>query len=120
MRGNVVYHGAPLIRANRREVVEAGIEAVARVTGAQSGEPLLEDGRCLPVDAVIWATGFHPDYQWINLPIFDEHDFPLHQMGVVPKAPGLFFVGLPFQTALSSALLGGVGADANYIVRQIT
>jgi putative flavoprotein involved in K+ transport len=119
MRPNVVYHGAPLIRANRQEVVDAGIESTPRVSGVQSGQPQLEDGRSLPVDAVIWATGFQPDYNWIDLPIFDEHGFPLHQRGIVQKAPGLYFVGLPFQTALSSALLGGVGAEAGFIARQI-
>jgi putative flavoprotein involved in K+ transport len=72
------------------------------------------------VEGVIWATGFRPDYHWIELPIFDADGYPHHQRGVVKEAPGLYFAGLPFQTALSSALLGGVGADAEYIVGQLT
>jgi putative flavoprotein involved in K+ transport len=120
MKSNVLYHGTPLIRASRQEVADAGIESTPRVSGVLSGKPKLEDGRSLPVEGVIWATGFRPDYKWIDLPVFDEHGYPRHQRGVVPEAPGLHFVGLHFQTALSSALLGGVGAEARHIVLNLT
>jgi putative flavoprotein involved in K+ transport len=119
MRSNVLYHGNPLIRARRQEVLEAGVEPTPRVAGVRSGQVQLEDGRTLDVEGVIWATGFHSDFTWIDLPVFDEHGYPRHQRGVVPEAPGLYFVGLHFQTALSSGLLGGVGADAGYIAGQI-
>jgi putative flavoprotein involved in K+ transport len=120
MRSNVLYHGAPLIGTSRQEVMKAGIETIPRVTGTLSGRPQVEGGRSLPADAVVWATGFRPDFNWINPPVFDKLGYPRHQRGIVPEAPGLYFVGLPFQTALSSALLGGVGADADYIAGQIT
>lgn len=119
LKSNVLYHGAPLIRASRQEVVDAGVESVPRVSGVLSGKPQLEDGCSLPAEGVIWATGFRPDYKWIDLPVFDEHGYPLHRRGIVQEAPGLYFVGLHFQTALSSALLGGVGAEAGYIVKRI-
>lgn len=120
MRGNVLYHGNPLIRSNRQEVVAAGITCTPRLAGVQDGKPRTEDGQVLPVDCVIWATGYRPNYSWIDLPIFDEHGYPRHQRGVIPGFPGLYFVGLHFQTALSSALLGGVGSDAAYITRWIS
>jgi putative flavoprotein involved in K+ transport len=116
MKPNVLYHGSPLIRAARPDVKAAGIEATPRVSGVRGGRPFLEDGRSLEVEAVVWATGFHPDFRWIDLPAFDDHGYPRHQRCVVPEAPGLFFVGLHFQTALNSALIGGVGADARYVV----
>jgi putative flavoprotein involved in K+ transport len=119
MKSNVLYHGAPLIRASQQEVVDAGIESTPRVSSVLSGKPQLEDGRNLPVEGVIWATGFRPDFKWIDLPVFDAQGYPQHRRGSVQGAPGLYFVGLPFQTALSSALLGGVGAEASYIVKQI-
>jgi putative flavoprotein involved in K+ transport len=119
MRANVLYHGSPLIRANRKLVTGAGAEFTPRVSGIQAGKPLLEDGRSLPVEGVLWATGFRPDFTWINLPVFDEDGYPRHQRGVVQDAPGLYFVGLHFQTALSSALLGGVSADASYIAGKV-
>lgn len=112
-------HGTPLGRATRGEIAEAGVELVPRVSGILSGQPQLENGLTLPVEAVLWATGFRPDYHWIKLPIFDEHGLPRHSRGVAQDAPGLFFLGLMFQTALSSSLLGGVGADAAYITEQI-
>lgn len=119
MKSNVHYHGAPLIRASRQEIVDAGVESTPRVSGIRFGKPQLEDGRSLSVDGVIWATGFRPDYKWINLPVFDETGYPRHRRGIIQEAPGLYFVGLLFQTALSSALLGGVGAEARYIVQQM-
>jgi putative flavoprotein involved in K+ transport len=119
MRSNVLYHGAPLIRASRQEALDAGIESTPRVSGVLSGKPQVEDGRSLPAEGVIWATGFRLDFKWIDLPVFDEDGYPRHQRGIVQGAPGLYFVGLPFQTALISALLGGVGVDAAYIVGQI-
>ena len=119
MRSNVLYHGNPLIRANRQEVIEAGIECTPRVSGVRAGGLALEDGRSPEVEGVIWATGFHPDFSWIDLPVFDEHGMPRHERGVIPEAKGLYFVGLHFQTALTSALMGGVGADAGYVAGKI-
>jgi putative flavoprotein involved in K+ transport len=118
MRAQVLHHGNPLIRANRKEILDAGIQPVPRLTGVSSGKPLLQDGQVLEVDAVVWATGFRPDYGWVELPIFDEYGIPKHQRGVVAGASGLYFVGLHFQTALTSALIGGVAKDAHYITNQ--
>jgi putative flavoprotein involved in K+ transport len=119
MRAKVLYHGVPLIRASRQEVADAGIESTPRVSGVLSGKPQLEDGRSLPAEGIVWATGFRPDYKWIDLPVFDEFGYPQHQRGVIQRTPGMYFVGLPFQTALSSALLGGVGVEAGYIVQHM-
>jgi putative flavoprotein involved in K+ transport len=118
VRASEFGRGTPLGRAQRQELAAAGIELVPRVSGVQAGKPQLDDGRVLPAEGVIWATGFRPDYRWIDLPIFDERGAPRHERGVVAAAPGLYFVGLFFQTALSSSLLGGVGADAAYIAGQ--
>lgn len=120
MRTGELGHGTPLGRTTRQEIAQAGVELVPRVTDIQSGKPKLEDGRILPVDGVLWATGFRPDYGWIDLPIFDESGYPKHWRGVVQDSPGLYFIGLMFQTALNSSLLGGVGVDAAYIVNQAT
>ncbi len=119
VRAGELHHGTPLGRATRQEIAQAGVELVPRLSSIQSGKPQLEDGRILPVDGVIWATGFRPDYHWLHLPIFDERGYPIHSRGIVKDAPGLYFLGLLFQTALNSSLLGGVGADAAYIARQI-
>jgi putative flavoprotein involved in K+ transport len=119
LKDKVLAHGAPLIRARREDVAAAGVELAPRLRGVRSGRPQLEDGRVLPAEAVIWATGFRPDYDWIKIPIFGENGRPRHEHGVAADAPGVYFLGLLFQTGLTSSLLGGVGEDAKYVVDQI-
>ena len=120
MKANVLTHGNPLIRASREEVKSAGVELIPRLMRTVDGKPQLESGRVIAADGVVWATGFRPDYSWVNLPVFDTSGRPRHELGVVRDAPGLFFVGLHFQSGLTSALMGGVGNDAKYISEQIT
>jgi putative flavoprotein involved in K+ transport len=119
VRLQALRHGTPLIGVRPAQVLAAGVQRVLRTTSVSQGQLCLADGRRLPVNAVVWATGYRPDYSWIQLPIFEPSGYPRHARGVVPQAPGLYFLGLPFQTALSSPLLGGVGADARYITGQM-
>ena len=114
-----ISHGAPLIRVKLKDLAAAGVEQVPRTVGTQDGHPALEDGRVLDVSNVIWCTGFKEEFSWIDLPIFDGNERPLHERGVVVGEPGLYFVGLPFQYALSSDVLPGVGRDAEYIAKHI-
>jgi putative flavoprotein involved in K+ transport len=111
--------GIPLGRVRRKDIIAAGIERVGRTTGVQDGRPLLDDGRLLDVSNVIWCTGFTPDFSWIDLPLPTRHRWPLHDRGIVESVPGLYFMGLLFLYSLSSALLGGVGRDAEHIVDHI-
>jgi putative flavoprotein involved in K+ transport len=119
MKANVLAHGNPLVRTQREDVANAGVVFIPRIAGAQDGKPYTEDSHPLPAEGVIWATGFRPDYHWVNLPIFDETGRPRHLRGVVPEVPGIFFVGLHFQTGLTSSLIGGVGEDAKFITDRI-
>jgi putative flavoprotein involved in K+ transport len=80
---------------------------------------VLEDGRDLEVANVIWCTGSEPDFDWIDLPVLAEDGGPVHDRGIVASEPGLYFVGLVFQYALSSSLVGGVGRDAKHIAEDI-
>jgi putative flavoprotein involved in K+ transport len=112
--------GTPLIGLKSQEVVEAGVTRVGRMAGVSGGRPRLDDEHALDVSTVVWATGFRPDYSWIKLPVFDEHGYPKHERGVVPGVEGLFFLGLPFQSSLSSSLMGGVGSDACFISQCAT
>ncbi len=113
-------HGtAPVIRARPAELARAGVERVARVAGVRDGQPVLEDGRVLEVDAVMWCTGFRPSFDWIRLPVIGPSGLPDHVRGAVPAVPGLSFVGLPFQTGFLSPLVGGVGADADEVAAGV-
>jgi putative flavoprotein involved in K+ transport len=111
--------GIPLGRVRRKDIPAAGIPRVPRAAGVRDGHPALADGGMVDVSNVIWCTGFVTDFSWIDLPIFGENGFPVHDRGVVAGQPGLYFMGLPFLYTLSSALVGGVGRDAEHIARHI-
>ena len=70
------------------------------------------------VDAVLWATGYRPDYSWIKLPSFDQEGRLRHRRGVT-DVPGLYFLGLTWQHTRGSALIGWVKDDAEYIAERI-
>jgi putative flavoprotein involved in K+ transport len=108
--------GAPLIGVSMEDVYAAGIRHVSRITGVRDGRPMTETGVSLPVSAIIWATGFLPDYSWIRIPgCIDGQGYPLTQRGVSPAIDGLYFVGSTFQFGLTSTWLAGVGRDARYV-----
>ena len=111
--------GIPLGRVRRKDFAPAGIKRVPRTTGVKNGYPLLEDGTVLTVSNVIWCTGYAPDYHWIDLSVPTHNGFPIHDRGIVESCPGLYFIGLLFLYSLSSALVGGVGRDAEHIVDHI-
>jgi putative flavoprotein involved in K+ transport len=111
--------GIPLARTRRTDLAAAGVELVPRTTGVRAGRPLLESGRVLDVANVIWCTGFAPDFGWIDLPISYQDGDPVHDRGVSRSQPGLYFVGLYFQYALASILIGGVGRDAEHVASHI-
>ncbi len=119
MQSQTSHRGTPLGRLHRKDISQAGVRLVPRMAGVQSGKPQLEDGSVLPVEGVLWATGFRPDYRWLDLPVLDARGLPRHERGKAVGVPNLYFVGLIFQTGLSSAFLGGVGKDAAYIAGQI-
>jgi len=119
IRRIMLNRGLPRIRVKARDLAAAGVERAPRVVGVRDGQPLLEDGRTLAVANVIWCSGFHAGFDWIDLPIFDEHGEPRHQSGLVEDHPGLYLVGLAFLHSMSSSMIHGVGRDAARIVRAI-
>ena len=120
-RPRFTSRGTPLIRVRARDLAAAGVERVARIIGARDGLPVAQDGRVLDVANVVWCTGFHPGFSWIDLPIprSNADGEPIHEGGVVSAAPGLYFVGLHFLYAVSSTMIHGVGRDAERIARSI-
>jgi putative flavoprotein involved in K+ transport len=118
-RPKMMSRGTPLIRIKAKDLLAAGVERVPRVTGVQDGLPVLQDGRVLAPANIIWCTGYHGGFSWIDLPIFDGTGEPIHEAGVVSAAPGLYFVGLHFLYAMSSSMIHGVGRDAKRIARAV-
>jgi putative flavoprotein involved in K+ transport len=112
----------PLERVRRGDLEAAGVKrAPDRVVGTDDGWPRLADGQVLQVQTVIWATGFRHDYPWIRLAqaVIGDDGWPAHERGVSTAVPGLYFVGLPYQTSAASPLLGAVGRDARFIAERL-
>lgn len=119
-RPNIRSHGAPLLRVRSADLAAAGVErVVARMTGVQDGLPVLEDGRVLDVENVVWCTGFRPDYSWIDLPLEYEDGYPRQYRGAVASLPGLYFLGMLFLHSFSSMLILGAGRDAKRVAEHI-
>ena len=73
----------------------------------------------LEVANVIWATGFAPDFAWLDLPGLDSSGRLNSDRGAVKGHPGLYVLGQEFQYMFNSHTVGGVGKDAAYVVRQL-
>ncbi len=119
VRPKLLHRATNLIRVKPKDLVAAGIERVPRTVGVKDGLPIVADGRKLDVRNVVWCTGYKHSFPWIDLPIFDEHGDPKHENGVVTNLPGMYFVGLHFLYAMSSASLIGVSRDAERIAKAI-
>jgi putative flavoprotein involved in K+ transport len=111
--------GHPLVRVRPEDLLAAGVKRVPRVVSISNVLPVLEDGRVLEVANVIWSIGFVHDFRWIRLPVFDSKGGPIHHRGVVQSEPGLYFIGLPFQSSLLSGHVAGAGEDARHVVEQL-
>lgn len=70
------------------------------------------------VSAVVWATGYHPDFSWVQVPVFDGRGRPRQNRGTT-TTPGLFFLGLPWMTTWGSGRFLGVADDARHLADQV-
>jgi putative flavoprotein involved in K+ transport len=91
-----------------------GVDADARTPAATN----VPETPCLSLDlkqrgirTIIWATGFRPDYSWLNLPVLNGRGRLVHDGGVV-SAPGVYAMGLPFMRKRKSNFIDGVADDA--------
>lgn len=90
-----------------------------RLCDAGGDQVRFADGTQMRPATVLWCTGFHPDYRWISIPgVLDVTGSPLHDRGVSP-VPGLYWLGLPWQTRLNSSLICGIDHDAALLVAHI-
>jgi putative flavoprotein involved in K+ transport len=95
------------------------VDRAERVIDVAGDRIVFADGRSASFDAVVWATGFRPNYPWLHVPVLDAQGSPVQQDGRTFH-PGLTFIGLPWQRNRGSALLGWVGRDAERLARHIT
>jgi putative flavoprotein involved in K+ transport len=105
----------------RADLAEAGVHLVeARTVGVDDdGRPVLDDGTALDVANVVWCTGFRQDFGLVQPDPTGADGYPRGDGGIVTDLPGLYYVGLLFQTAFASILIGGAGRDAKRIAASI-
>ena len=105
-----------------RNGLELPLEPEARLVGPDPDclrNPVLElDLAEAGITSIVWATGFALDYGWLQVDAFDESGRPRHQRGVSSE-PGIYFLGLPWQSRRGSSFIWGVWHDAKYLADQI-
>ncbi|MFA6157775.1 flavin-containing monooxygenase [Mesorhizobium sp.] len=98
-------------------------EPAARIVDPEAeciANPILElDLAEAGVQAIIWATGYTVDYSWLKVDTFDENGRPRHQRGVSAE-PGIYFLGLPWQSRRGSSFIWGVWHDAKFVADRIS
>jgi putative flavoprotein involved in K+ transport len=112
--------GDLVIGANRRALASAGVDFRPRLVAASGRRARFADGTAIEPAAVIWATGYRPDYTWIDIPAVTGPDgLPRHEHGRSRAAAGLWYLGLPWQRSRGSSLLGFVQRDAAHLDTQM-
>lgn len=80
-------------------------------TRVEGSPPLGLDLTNGDIKTVIWATGYRPDYSWLEVPVLDRKGRIKHDGGVV-ESPGMYVMGIPFLRRRKSALIDGACDDA--------
>jgi putative flavoprotein involved in K+ transport len=91
-------------------------------TRVEASPPLSIDLRSGEIRTVVWASGYRPDYSWLNVPVVDRKGRLRHDGGIV-DAPGMYLLGIPFLRRRRSSLIDGAAADArdlsDHLVRSL-
>lgn len=80
-------------------------------TAVDADPPLAAPLTTGEIKTVIWATGYRPDFSWLDVPVLDHKGRISHDGGVTP-APGLYVMGMPFLRRRKSTLIDGAADDA--------
>ncbi len=111
--------GDLVIGTSRRRLQRSGVGFRPRLMRAEGAVARFADGTETVADTVVWATGFRPDYDWIEADVVGPDGHVLHREGRT-TVPGLWFLGLPWQRTRGSALLGFVQRDAAVLAEQMS
>jgi putative flavoprotein involved in K+ transport len=87
-------------------------------TYVEESPPLLHNLAGGKLKTIIWATGYRPDYSWLDVPVFDHKGQVRHDGGIA-EAPGMYLLGLPFLRRRNSSLIDGVGNDARELSEHL-
>nr|WP_106783151.1 NAD(P)/FAD-dependent oxidoreductase [Lysinibacillus timonensis] len=113
-KGDLIF-GYELKEATKKKKVKVK----PRVVDGIHNEIIFEDQTPITIDNIIWATGFHSIYPWLDIEgVLSAEGKIEHNRGIT-NVKGLYFIGLPWQHSRGSALLQGVGYDAKYIAQHL-
>lgn len=117
VEGYVQRRGDAIVGTELRPLLREGQIALRpRVVGAAGDRLTFADGSVLGVTAVLWATGYRPALEWVDVPgTMSTDGYPVHQGGISPE-PGLVWIGLPWQTRMDSGIICGVDGDARRLL----
>jgi putative flavoprotein involved in K+ transport len=87
-------------------------------TRVPAASPLMLDLRSGKIRSIVWATGYRPDYGWLDVPVLDEKGRLRHEGGVV-DAPGMYALGLPLLRRRNSTFICGAGDDARDVIDHL-
>jgi putative flavoprotein involved in K+ transport len=68
------------------------------------------------ITSILWATGYRPDYGWLDVPVVDAKGHLEHDGGVVTDSPGLYALGLPVLRRRKSTFIYGIEDDARDVI----
>jgi putative flavoprotein involved in K+ transport len=71
------------------------------------------------IRTIIWATGFRPDYSWLDVDVLDAKSMVRHDGGVVTDAPGMYLIGMPFLRRRKSSFIDGACDDAQELAAHL-
>lgn len=98
---------------------EVGAPERFEPTRAPASPRLRLDLRGGEIRSVLWATGFRPDYRWLDLPVLDNKGRIRQDGGIVGDAPGLYAIGLPVLRRRKSTFIHGAEDDARDLVAHL-
>ncbi len=103
---------------------ESGLDEVGpperfEPTRVPKSPPLKLDLAGGEIRTIVWATGFRPDYSWLDVPVLDHKGQIRHDGGVVTESPGLYVIGLNFLRRRKSSFIHGAGDDSWDLVSHL-
>jgi putative flavoprotein involved in K+ transport len=114
----VQARGDLVIGTDRRQMAREGVDFRRRLLASAGRTATFSDGTTTEVDAVVWASGFKPDFTWIDADVTTADGHIRHQEGRT-DVPGLWVLGQPWQRTRGSSLLGFVQLDAERIANEL-
>lgn len=94
--------------------ITAPIETPYQPVWKPETEVLELNYRDAEIGTIVWCTGYHSNYEWIDIPVFDGKGYPGHDRGVT-SVQGLYFLGLPWLYTWGSGRFSGIARDATYL-----